>query len=154
MFSRVSRPVAYFGPSVLFAVMLAGIACFPPEAQQISLPELPYWNFFAPESFQENSTREVVPDQAVIKDPFSDETDEQVLAGTVVPEPELNMIINGTSRPCCMINQKLYNLFEKGPGFTVTALGNTWVDLRMDNGSGIRLFLKGPKAHRILQEGQ
>ncbi len=142
MFSRLIRPFAYFGPFTLFMLVLAGIYYFRPEPPIISIPELPYWNFSAPVSLEQQNARKQSPEHAPIRDPFNSETDFQVLAASSLPLPKVTMIITGGRRPCCIINRKLYHPGEKAPGFTVNTIGATWVEITMDNNSTMRLFLK------------
>ncbi len=142
MFSRLSRPAAYFGPLILFALALAGILYLRPAPPRVSIPQLPCWNFSAPAALEQENVRSEGTDYNHIRDPFSRKADLLALAASSVPEPELNMVITGGPRPCCMINRKLYHPGERALGFTVKAIGTTWVDIIMDNGTITRLFLK------------
>jgi len=153
MSSRLIRPAAYFGPPIAFIAILVGILSFRPSAPPVAIPELPYWDFAAPESLREITTRNLDIDHAGLQDPFSSEYHSMTSDTSIPTEHELTMVIEGGSRPCCMINGKLYNLFEKGPGFTVASIGPSRVEIKMDDGSSRRLLLKDRKKPGIFKEG-
>ena len=139
MFPQLIRYAGYFGPSLVPVVFVTGLFVFRPRVSQPAVPALPEWNFSAPEPGLENSSRNVQT-HITLRDPFNSHNPGSS-SMSLVPEPELNMIVRSGTSQCCMINGKLYNLNDKGLGFHVNSIERGSVVIRKDDGTTTRLFL-------------
>ena len=142
MFPQLIRYAGYFGPSLVLVVFVTGLFVFRPQVSQPAVPAIPEWNFSAPEPGLKNSSRNVQT-HITLRDPFNSHSPSSS-SMSLVPEPELNMIVRSGASQCCMINGKLYNLNDKGPGFHVKAIERGSVVIVKDDGSTTRLFLNIP----------